>query len=123
MEWKYKDSYLGATHRFYSAQHYQLQFNAAEMSHALKLIPSDATVSATSTLVPHLASRDLIYHYPIGTMKAEYILFLYADVPYGIINKTLEEVRAQYANSADGTVIYDNKLRDLTHFTFGINFT
>lgn len=40
----------------------------------INMIPSDASVSAQTSLVPHLSQRDEIYMFPYGDERADYIL-------------------------------------------------
>ncbi len=49
---------------FWAKEHYQQDFDVKEMYKLLELIPDDASVCAQSMLVPHLAFRDSIFHYP-----------------------------------------------------------
>lgn len=60
---------------FYSKIHYDSQLNLTEIYRALNTIPEDAIVSASTTLVPHLAFRDKIYLFPI-VKNATYIVLL-----------------------------------------------
>ncbi|MFW5851999.1 MAG: DUF2079 domain-containing protein, partial [Bacteroidota bacterium] len=57
---------------FYSAKHYQRNFDVEKVHEFLDEIPDDAKVSAQNMLVPHLAFRDDIYLFPV-LVDAEYI--------------------------------------------------
>lgn len=59
--------------RIYSSDHYSRHYNIQFVREAMKLIPSNAVVSAQSNFVPHLALRDKIYSYPLVN-DAEYLL-------------------------------------------------
>ena len=65
--------------RFYKASHYDSDLNTSEIYDALKLIPQDVPVSASSALTPHLANREKIYAFP-NIVDAQYILLLDAKV-------------------------------------------
>ncbi len=43
-------------------------------SHFLKKIPANASISAQTTLVPHLSQRKRIYLFPYAVDHADYIL-------------------------------------------------
>jgi uncharacterized membrane protein len=79
--------YNQANSQFYKKEHWQRNFDVAEVNRLLKTIPADARVSAQSCLAPHLAFRDYIFHYPfIG--NANYIALLPAEenkYPYDAI--------------------------------------
>jgi uncharacterized membrane protein len=79
--------YNQANSQFYKKEHWQRDFDVAEVNRLLKTIPADARVSAQSCLAPHLAFRDYIFHYPfIG--NANYIALLTAEenkYPYDAI--------------------------------------
>jgi len=59
--------------RFYQADHYESDFNKAEIKVLLNDIPKDAIVSAQNMFVPHLIDKKAVYLYPI-VKNAEYIL-------------------------------------------------
>ncbi|PID88403.1 MAG: hypothetical protein CSB06_00190, partial [Bacteroidia bacterium] len=67
--------YDAANTNFYNSAHYTTDLNIDEINTAMSLIDKDASVSATSLLVPRLAFRDKIYHFPI-TKNADYIVLL-----------------------------------------------
>jgi uncharacterized membrane protein len=70
--------YNQANSQFYKKEHWNRDFDVAEVNRLLKTIPADARVSAQSCLAPHLAFRDYIFHYPfIG--NANYIALLPAE--------------------------------------------
>lgn len=63
--------------RILDKRHYrQDDFDAAYARKLLREIPSDASVSATSLFVPHLADRDSVYMFPCGADLSQYILVL-----------------------------------------------
>ncbi len=51
--------------RFYQASHYQHYYDVKNIYKQLNQIPVNASVSAQSSFVPHLALRDKIYQFPI----------------------------------------------------------
>jgi len=69
--------YIRACQNIFIKQHYQRDFDTAELREALKLIPGDGetSVSAHFNLVPHLAFRKDIYEFPTVD-DAEYIAVL-----------------------------------------------
>lgn len=62
---------------FYS-EYYHQRFNIKEIKEMLALIPKNASVSAYSHLIPHLAFRDKCYYFP-EIYDAEYIALIESD--------------------------------------------
>jgi uncharacterized membrane protein len=62
-----------STMRFYQSKHYRRNFDVEEVYRTMKLIPSEAVVSAQFHFLPHLSMREDIYQFPI-LRDAEYIL-------------------------------------------------
>lgn len=60
-----------------------------EMEETLKLIPDDASVNATTSLIPHIANRDVIYEcfYHFNVPDIEYVA---VDTLYGDANDYLD---------------------------------
>ncbi|MSQ79298.1 MAG: DUF2079 domain-containing protein [Flavobacteriaceae bacterium] len=60
---------------FFKQRHYCSPLFVSEINDLLKQIPADVPVSASTNLIPHIANREHLYHFP--TIKdAEYILVL-----------------------------------------------
>ncbi len=73
--------------RIFTSNYYAYRTNRDEIKRAIKMIPDNASVSATNYLTPHIAFRDKAYMYPI-LKNADYILIneedrLYLNYPYG----------------------------------------
>ena len=100
------DHFNNARHRFYSAKHFQSENDIPETYNALKLIPDNASVSAHSTLVPHLAFRDSIYEYPEGK-NADYIVMQRTHGCNPCDEKCLDAMRSEYKNDAKHEIVYD----------------
>ncbi|MCZ2278071.1 MAG: DUF2079 domain-containing protein [Bacteroidia bacterium] len=81
--------------QFYKKSHYQTPYNVNEVRNVLSAIPANAAVSATNSLVPHLAFRDYIYQFPV-VGNAEFIVILKLGNPYPLneeeLNKKLSEL-------------------------------
>ncbi|MBC7475041.1 MAG: DUF2079 domain-containing protein [Candidatus Sericytochromatia bacterium] len=69
-EYDYKEN-----SKFYSPTHFQSNLDLRNIKKALKLIPNDAIVSASSCLSPYLYQRNYLYHFPI-IKDAEYIAII-----------------------------------------------
>ena len=95
--------------RFYQKSHYVRNFDVEKTYRLLKTIPNNASVSAQSMLVPHLAFRDYIYHYPyIG--DAEYVVLLTADNnKYPLTKKQYDKNIADMKASAQWKIFYKDK--------------
>lgn len=59
----------------FSNEHYAAPFSVRTVHEKLKEIPADAIVCAQSNLMPHVAFRDRIYHFPY-LRDAQYLLIL-----------------------------------------------
>lgn len=91
---------------FYQKRHYKQTFNVHTAHEALKLIPENASVSALSPLVPHLAFRDYIFEFPfIG--NAEYLALIEGGKPYPLTEENYRKTIKQLRNSADWKVFFD----------------
>ena len=72
--------YAPERHRWYARQHYESEYDYATIHEALAQIPSKVPVSAVSCVIPHLPSREKLYHFPsIG--EAQYIILLLGQNP------------------------------------------
>lgn len=67
--------------RIYQSSHYQRNFKLNDVYEAIKIIPDTATVSAQTSILPHLALRDKVYTFPI-IKDAEYIVLNTLDDTY-----------------------------------------
>ncbi len=65
--------YHGKSVRFYAAHHFKQKYDVKVVYDAMDMVPENAALSATSTIVPHMAFRDKIYHFPVVN-DADYIL-------------------------------------------------
>ncbi|HSY76040.1 MAG TPA: DUF2079 domain-containing protein, partial [Bacteroidia bacterium] len=81
-------------------------FNAGDLHKALSLIPADAKVSASATIVPHLAQRKSIYEFP-QIDDAEYIAaYTFRDY-YLLTPAEYDASLYQYVFSPDWKIIAD----------------
>jgi len=102
--------YTSEQYRFYSPQHYQTNFNIPEINKALNNIPFNAKVSASSSIVPHLALRDYIYQYP-DVYNANYIILLSNDNYYPLSKEEYFNKLQQLQQNKLWEKLYDyNKL-------------
>lgn len=74
------------THNFFHAD-----FNAAKIDADMKLIPPDAKVCASSSMLPHLAERESIYEFP-HIQDAEYLAILTSKDNYMITEKNYSHI-------------------------------
>lgn len=101
------DGHHKATHEFFKPRHYNRGFSVREAHRTLsKLIPANASVSAQSMLVPHLAFRDTIYQYPVG-LWCDYIVLTGIDGPYEIPPEKFDSIRTSYSANPNREIIYD----------------
>lgn len=81
--------------KIYKKEFFQSQINIKKVNQILKLIPSDAKVSASDHLFSHLAQRQSIYLFPTVN-DAEYIIFSVFDNYFMISHEENEKSRNQY---------------------------
>ncbi|HOY30951.1 MAG TPA: DUF2079 domain-containing protein [Bacteroidales bacterium] len=63
---------------FYDKIHYKTHLNIKEINSALRSIPDKVPVSVTSTIAPHLACREKLYHFPV-VKDAAYVVLVQGD--------------------------------------------
>ena len=73
--------------RFHLADYYQVSNHESALARTLELIPSEAVVSAQSSLFPHLSRRPVIYLYPT-LADAEYVAL---DLNYSTDKAPIDE--------------------------------
>ncbi len=91
-----------------SAQFYKSPYNILEVNKALALIPKQASVSATVTLVPHLSSRADIYVFP-KVKEAEYIAALWGKDTYPLKRDEYEQRVQEYQAQMDWEEVFSSK--------------
>ena len=93
---------------FYGKRHYNPKINLSEIKNALKLIDDKSKVSASACLVPHVAFRDKIYHFPI-VKDADYIALITNNrSPYPLSKEDFNHIVDEYKNSKDFFIVYDD---------------
>lgn len=96
---------------FYARRHYDPKLNLKEIKFALNLIDDEASLSASSNLIPQLAFREKVYIFPI-VKDAKYIaLFTENRSSYPLSKEDFDNKVSEYKNSEKYSVIYnDNDL-------------
>jgi uncharacterized membrane protein len=104
---KHKDSsvfWLDSKHAFYKSKFYRADFDIRKAYQKINLIPSEAIVSATGTIVPHLAWRPKIYNFP-KVLDAEYIVVFADRDTYPISRIQFDAELKSYLNNNNWKVI------------------
>jgi uncharacterized membrane protein len=70
-----------AKQRFYQAEHYERDYDTRAVRHLIAGIPSSASVSASSPLLPHLVRHRDLYMFPI-LGDADHLLIATKENPY-----------------------------------------
>jgi hypothetical protein len=84
-------------------------YNAKSIQHALELIPADAPVSASASILPHLSQRDHIYEFP-DVQDAEYIAaFTFPDFYAVPAEKYENDLYSKYVFNPDWQVIANER--------------
>jgi uncharacterized membrane protein len=91
-------SYQPVKENILSTVHYRADFDVAKVSKKLKEIPTNAAVCAQANLMPHIAFRDKLYHFPF-VKDASYLVFLQPGLnTYPLneqeANKYIDSIRA-----------------------------
>ncbi|MBS1765312.1 MAG: DUF2079 domain-containing protein [Bacteroidetes bacterium] len=92
--------------RFYQKEHYKTPYNVKDVQEVLNQIPSNAIVSATNGLVPHMAFRDFIYQFPVVN-DAEYIVLLKSSNTYPLSQSEFDEKLNELNQSNDWEKLID----------------
>lgn len=102
--------YNSTNTRFYSPRHYSSLLNLNAVYSALQLVPDNASVCASTALVPHLANRDKIYEFP-NVLDAQYIVLFESKAKgtYPLNPNDYLKLMNQYRSSGSFETIYDNK--------------
>ncbi|QGY43249.1 DUF2079 domain-containing protein [Maribellus comscasis] len=86
--------------KIYDKHFFEAPFNVKKVNRLLKQIPSQASVSASNTILPHLAQRQKIYFFPV-IKDAGYIVFSVYDNNYLHSQMGNEKIRNNYLSSPD----------------------
>jgi len=97
--------YAPLNQRFYDPDHYRCELNRYEVYDVLSSIPDKANVSASSPLVPHLASRDSIYMFPLVN-NADYIMLIDGENLYPLTKVDFDNKVKEYMTSDDWEPLY-----------------
>jgi uncharacterized membrane protein len=86
--------------RLFKAGHYRIEVGRSEAARALALIPSDASVVAQASLLPHLSQRSRIYVLNTAAPDAEYVIASLNLAPWPLSHRDeiaglIEQRRAQ----------------------------
>lgn len=100
--------YNSTNTRFYSKKHYSTELNIREINSALKLIDTNDIVSASSSIVPHIAFRKKIYHFPV-VKDANCIVLLLKNSSTFPLNKVDFDLELnKHQKSKEFNTIYQN---------------
>ncbi len=92
---------------FYSKTHYTTPLNIREINNILNTIPENAVISVSTSVAPHLAFRDKIYHFP--TVKdATYIVLLSDGNTYPLSKQDFEKEWGKYIENRSFEIKYNN---------------
>lgn len=98
--------YNPAKENFFSSQMGKTDLNIEDVKKGLAVIPIEASVTATESLVPHLAFRDTVHCFP-DVHESEYLAFLKGGSPYPLSADIFEKERKKYTESPDWLTVYD----------------
>jgi uncharacterized membrane protein len=93
---------------FLKAQFYKSDLSVGQIHKLLDDIPDDANVSATGTLVPHLAYREIITYFPRVNAKADYIVLLNQGDHFSLTQEDFLAQREELLNDDNWKVIHND---------------
>jgi uncharacterized membrane protein len=92
---------------FFSEKHYQSSFDRNEVMHALCSIPQDASVSCSPAIAPHIANRDLLYHFPVVKEATYIVLFTSHSSTYPLNEEEFKSKVESYRRDVQYEVFYE----------------
>jgi uncharacterized membrane protein len=107
---RHKDSsvfWYDDKHAFYKSKMYKSELDIQSVNHQLGLIPQNAAVSATGTIVPHIAWRSKIYNFP-KVSDAEYIAVFTKRDTYPLNREQFNEELKKYHSSPEWKSIFND---------------
>lgn len=93
---------------FFSKKHYEYPLNRTEILHALSLIPQEASVSASPAIAPHIAGRDVLYHFPVVKNASYIALFTSHSSTYPLSEEEFRAKIEAYKTGGEYDISYDN---------------
>jgi uncharacterized membrane protein len=90
--------------KFYDKRYYEKPFNIRKVNKLLSLIPNNAKVSASNSLLPHLAQRQNIYFFPTVN-DAEYLVLSVIDHYYLMTPYENELIRQKFLSNLNWEVV------------------
>jgi uncharacterized membrane protein len=90
----------------YCKDFYRSHYTIKDLKEPLSLIPSNAKVCASESLVPHLAQREYIKIYPY-VYQSDYILLLSDAATYPLSKDEFDREKAKLYESTEWIVIWD----------------
>lgn len=93
-----------AKEKFYDKQFYKPPFNIKKVNKLLNQIPSDAKVSASDHILPHLSQRFSIYLFPTVN-DAQYVVFSVFDDYFLMSHNQNEKIRNKYFSDPKWEII------------------
>ncbi len=90
--------------KIYDKEFFKASFDVKEVNKLLKLIPENASLSASNKLLPHLAQRERIYFFP-KVEDAEYLVLSVYDNHYLYSHAQNDQFRQKYFSSNEWELI------------------
>ena len=94
-------------HAFYKKDFYRSGFNVRELNRRISQIPSQSAVSATGTIVPHIAWRPKVYNFP-KVKDAEYIVVFTDRNTFPLNQSQFDSTLNFYQNSDKWSILVDS---------------
>jgi len=94
-------------HAFFKRDFYQSDFNVREVNRHISQLPDKSVISATGTIVPHLAFRPTLYNFP-KVLDAEYIVVFTDRDTYPVNQNKFDSTLNYYLNRDNWILLVDN---------------
>lgn len=72
---------------FYASGHYTQNFDRSKVYERLGKIPAKAIISAHSPIIPHIAFREAVYHFPYGLEHSDHVIVFRENESYYPLSK------------------------------------
>ena len=94
--------------RIYQSSHYSRDFDVNKVYKILHEIPSNASVSAQNSFVPHLALRENIFQFPIIN-NAEYVIYSLKEDTYPLSDSLFKIKTRELETSTDWVIAHKDQ--------------
>ena len=100
-------NYSKLNSQFLSEAHYKSAYDVNAINEAIKLLPSEAKISATSVLLPHIPNHKFIYQYPVNKDANCFFLLEHPEIFYLFSQQDLDNQLSILRTDSNWISLYD----------------